>query len=79
MNIYLISQDKCTGYDTYDSAVVVARDTEDARGLHPSGIEPGRFSFGDEWPKPEFVRVQLIGAALGEDTARVVCASFNAG
>ena len=36
MNIYLISQDFNTGYDTYDSAVVVANNPEEARKVHPS-------------------------------------------
>lgn len=38
MNLYLISQDKVTGYDTYDSAVVCAKDEADARTIHPSGF-----------------------------------------
>lgn len=36
MKLYLISQDKVKGYDTYDSAVVAAKDKEDARTIHPS-------------------------------------------
>lgn len=36
MNIYKISQGECTGYDTYDSAVVVAESEEDAVLIHPS-------------------------------------------
>lgn len=35
MNIYLISQNSHTGYDTYDSAVVVAESADAARFLHP--------------------------------------------
>ncbi len=37
MNIYVISQDSNTGYDTYDSAVVVAESADTARLLHPGG------------------------------------------
>lgn len=36
MNLYLISQDKNEGYDIYDSAVVAAKSTQDARNIHPS-------------------------------------------
>ncbi len=35
MNIYLISQDVVDGYDTFDSAVVVAKNKDDARTIHP--------------------------------------------
>jgi len=36
MNIYLISQNVNDGYDTYDSAVVIAPDEDSARRIHPS-------------------------------------------
>jgi len=36
MKLYLISQDRISGYDTYDSAVVAAKDEADARTIHPS-------------------------------------------
>ena len=36
MNIYLISQTIVEGYDSYDSAVVVAETEDDARSIHPS-------------------------------------------
>ena len=35
LNLYLISQTANNGYDTFDSAVVAARDEEDARSIHP--------------------------------------------
>jgi hypothetical protein len=35
-NLYLISQDLVDGYDTYDSAVVSAKDEDEARMIHPS-------------------------------------------
>lgn len=40
MNIYKIWVDECLGYDTYDSAIVVAKDEETARHIHP-GSTPG--------------------------------------
>ncbi len=35
MNLYLISQDRNNGYDTYDSAVVAADTEEEAIRTHP--------------------------------------------
>ena len=35
MKIYLISQTVNTGYDTYDSAVVIAEDEEEAKRICP--------------------------------------------
>lgn len=35
MNIYKIWVDKRLSYDTYDSAIVVAKDEETARYIHP--------------------------------------------
>lgn len=36
MKIFLVSQSRVTGYDTYDSMVVIARDEQAAREMHPS-------------------------------------------
>lgn len=35
MNLYLLTQNDNTGYDTYDSAVVAAKDETQARSIHP--------------------------------------------
>lgn len=35
MKLYLIQQDVNLGYDTYDSAVVIATSEEEARRIHP--------------------------------------------
>lgn len=37
MKLFLISQNKVSGYDTYDSAVVAAESESDARNIHPNG------------------------------------------
>ena len=37
MKLWLISQDVNSGYDTYDSAVVAADTSDDARRVSPSG------------------------------------------
>jgi hypothetical protein len=82
-NIYLISQDENTCYDTYDSAVVVAPDEETAKRIHPRGLN----WMGDNWENrmtdwcslPDQVKVKLIGKASKDKEIGVVCASFNAG
>lgn len=38
MNLYLISQYKNKGYDTYDAAVVAAETEDDARTIIPIGL-----------------------------------------
>jgi hypothetical protein len=39
MNLYLISQNARRGYDTFDSAVVVADNPESAKRISPEGLE----------------------------------------
>jgi hypothetical protein len=36
MELWLLSQDAQSGYDTYDSAVVAAESEDEARRIHPS-------------------------------------------
>ena len=66
------------GYDTFDSAVVVAQTETEARRTHPYGSAA---DWQDNvWAtKPEDVYVKLIGTALPSQRAGVVLASFNAG
>ena len=47
MKLYLITQSKNNGYDTFDSAVVVAEDENDARLIHPSYGYDGETA--DKW------------------------------
>jgi len=77
MNIYLLEQDVNDGYDTYDSAVVIAKDEEEARR-----IEVGKTEIWGSWAKPEYVKVTYLGEFKGklEDiVSNIICASFNAG
>lgn len=91
MNIYLLSQSKNTGYDTWDSCVVIAKDEEEARMTHPyykffnddpydeynnwDGING---NYGG-WCNAKYVAVELIGTAVDGMERQVVCSSFNAG
>ena len=87
MNIYLISQTINNGYDTYDSAVVVAENEDDARTIHPNGnmkVEIwGEYNTSFlSWVtshEMDHIKVQLIGKAFPTVGKGVVLASFNAG
>lgn len=82
MNIYLLSQIEYTGYDTYDSCVVVANTEAEAKTYDPSGgfIQDKHQYCCDSWPRnPDLVDCLLIGKAIDGVGAGVICASFNAG
>jgi hypothetical protein len=74
MNIYRIWQDYVTGYDTFDSAVVVAESEEEARQINPVG-----YPDSSGWCDPKYVQVELIGVAVEGMVKGIVVASFNAG
>jgi hypothetical protein len=86
MNLYLISQNENTDYDTFDSAVVAAPDEETARNIHPYYFE-GLINWKEKkneqyksWAySKEAVKVVLIGKAISGTLQGVICASFNAG
>ena len=95
MNLYLISQSENDGWDTYDSAVVVAETPSVARELHPAGelwnwvSEAHQRStqknlkwsyWGSTWASdPKNVTVEYLGVADESLKPGVVCASFKAG
>ncbi len=70
MRLYLLSQDVNDGYDTFDSAVVAARNEDEARKTKVGDYE--------EWALLEEVDVKLIGTATKGTEAGVIIASFNA-
>ena len=77
MNVYLLTQNKVKGYDTYDSCVVIAENEEDAKTIHPSFF--GNWDFSSWCKKPSQVKAKFIGTAKEGSKRGVVCASFNAG
>ena len=83
MNIYLITQEINDGWDTYDSAVVVAESVDDARSIHPNGVDDTVMLTPENtwysWPGQEDVQVKEIGVIFEGMERGVVCASFNAG
>lgn len=91
MNIYKISQDRNRMYDTYDSAIVVAKDEESAKLIHPSWGDENNakkpvdwwkssdpFDYFD-WTRPKFVKVEFVGTTDKFEEGTVLSASYNAG
>ena len=76
MKLFLIEQSENTGYDTYDSAVVVAESDEVARDIDPSRdgelIKWDRdYSLCWDWCEhPENVKVTYLGEAVSKKTQR---------
>lgn len=81
MNLYKLTQDTIRGYDTYDSAVVSAETEEQARNMHPDGITASGWELNayPDWPKAEYVSVELLGTAVTGTKPGVIVASYNAG
>lgn len=85
MYLWLISQGNNTGYDTFDSAVVVASTQEIARTVHPRhGVQNHGASEPHDlydWTTPDLVIVKCVGIADRKYTkeGEIICASFNAG
>lgn len=83
MNIYLLQQEEVSGWDTYDSAVVVARNEQEARLVRPDMQKWNDESFSLSWAsKPENVTVTFLGKLdknypIPDDM--VILGSFNAG
>lgn len=79
MNIYKLTQEVITGYNTYDSAIVVASSEEKAKRIHPSGFSD---SYSSSWPNCEHVTATLIGKLNSKadyEEGDIICSSFNAG
>lgn len=83
MNLYLLSQDANSGYDTYDSVVVAAESENEARLITPdcgSSEEHWLDSSWRDWAyTPDQVSVELIGVAADGTPSGVILASYHAG
>jgi len=80
MKLWRIYQDVNSGYDTYDSAVVVAADQESARAIHPNSVSGWGAHYSSWADRPDQVGAICIGeAAENLEVGTVVLASFNAG
>lgn len=76
MNIYLISQNKNNGYDTYDSFVVYARDEYSARTIFP--LDKDEDIYGPWVKNIEDIQVKYIGSCDRVTEEGVILRSFNA-
>jgi hypothetical protein len=92
MFIYLIeptAKSRHGGYDTFDSAVVIAESRQAAALIHPQSIWGTHTSteiwnqksaYGTWVNSPNDVDVTYIGRATStQELGTVICASFNAG
>lgn len=91
--LYLLTQNKNTGYDTYDSAVVCADSLKKAKEIDPSGfrifhdnqwyfqtVNGEHEDYYNSWALPKDITAVCIGEAnRNVKKGEVVCASFNAG
>lgn len=73
------------GYDTFDSAIVVAKSKAAAVKIHPKAVwgpydDPWDHCSG-AWPaSPDLVDAECIGTAnKKQKEGEVICASFNVG
>lgn len=74
MNLYLIEQNYNNNWDTFDSAVVVAKSLKAAVNISPS------YEGDSAWAPVEYVTATYLGRAGSKMIeGDVVCASFNAG
>lgn len=82
MNIYLLERTDCGSYDSFDSVVVIAEGTTDAKAIHPSG-RSFKEEASDQWNgwvnKKSLIKITKIGVADKGQERGVVLASFNAG
>jgi hypothetical protein len=84
MKLFKIYQNINRGYDTFDSAVVVANSAEEAQKIHPHDGSDD-FLLYDSWvSRPDLVSVKYLGEIVGEPDddiypGAILCASFNAG
>jgi hypothetical protein len=84
MRIYRISQNKNNDWDTFDSAVMVAENEEQARIMIPyfdnDELDLEEQYIYSSWIKPEDVKVEYIGVADKKYKKPCqICSSFNAG
>jgi len=95
MNLYLMSQSRVTGYDTFDSVVVSAKSEQDAREIHPSRfvthhngkVWMGTYRSGEVHESRDgawvpFEEIHLVNVEYLGKTRKprgVILASFNAG
>jgi hypothetical protein len=91
MFLFLIEQTVNNGYDSYLSAIVVAKDADEASKIHPAelfwtgskwvpGDGRGYYSSDYNWANPKDVSATLIGVADKKfDRPQVILDSYRSG
>lgn len=81
MELYKISQNKNTGWDTYSDAIVCAESEQEAQMIHPSGNKgwDGVEREYGTWTDAKNVMVEHIGTVKDGMVKGVICSSFHAG
>ena len=86
MKLFKIYQNINKGYDTFDSAVVIANSAEEAQKIHPyDGSDDFLLHPDLVWAsRPGLVKVMYLGEVVGEPDSdiypgAIICTSFNAG
>ena len=85
LKLFKISQEVNNDWDTYDSAVVVAENEEEAKLIHPDGfgIPIVKDTLDYDWvndpAKVTAVFIGILNDNSGYKKGDVVIASFNAG
>jgi hypothetical protein len=86
MKLYKVSQTVRRHYDTYASAIVAAKDEEEAKTIHPGGPiyhdrweNSGYAAKFDNWCALTDVEVEYIGEAKEKTRKGVILAAFDVG
>ncbi len=78
MKLFKISQEVNKQTDTYDNAIVCAKDEKDAISMHPNGNDwDGTEKPYGEWCDIKYVQVEYIGLPKKGLKRGVICTSFN--
>lgn len=75
MNLYLVSQNYNSGYDTYDSMIIAAKNEKEAKTISIE-VTDNPTCWVDNLDQLE---VEKIGKANPETESGLILASFNAG
>ncbi len=81
VNLYRLTQNDVTGFDTYSNVIVAAYTVGQAAHIRPDGRLWGEERDFPEWTDhPENVKVELIGQAADHiKDGDILCSSYHAG
>jgi hypothetical protein len=80
MNIYKLTQNVNTGYDTYDALVVYAKSAERAREIMPYEVdEKDTYNLWVSSADKDKIKVEYLGKARSNAKEGIIVSSFVAG